>query len=143
MSWIIYKKSLCKSTHKISFVVIILFSSTICKNRFHHHRCRFSSVVVVCLILTAASFPTFKSNCSFGMFCRCRNLSSYVEPKMCLCKMRVICMIRNSALLSHHRCSMLAILFCTDNTPNMVSLTDEDDPSHQRQLVVHSAFRSH
>ena len=35
----------------------------------------------------------------------------------------------------------LAILYCTDNTSNVVSLTDEDGHSHWWQPVFHSAFR--
>ena len=40
----------------------------------------------LCLIFATASFTSFKSCCSFGMFCQRKNLSSYVEPKTHLCR---------------------------------------------------------
>ena len=85
----------------------------------------------LCLIFTAASLTSFKSGFSSKIWVA----KIYVEPKTHLCKIQVICLSRISALLSHHYDQVfanghpgftLAIFFSTDNTPNMVSLTNKD-----------------
>ena len=79
------------------------------------------------------------------------NLSSCVDLKTRLCKVRVICICVVSAPLSHHFDQVfvggclgfaMAIIFCTYNTPNVVSLTNENDHSQKQLPLVHSAFRS-
>ena len=69
---------------------------------------------------------------TFGMFCRNRNLTSYVKPKTHLYKIRIIFMSGISTLLScnYDQVFTLAILSCIDNILNVSSLTDEDGHSH-------------
>ena len=86
----------------------------------------------LCLILVAAFFTSLKSSCSF----------LNILPKQ---KFVISCWVENllmkntgylhvwiSALLSHryNQVFILAILFCIDNIPSIVYLTDKDRYSH-------------
>ena len=100
----------------------------------------FILVFLVVIVVSPSSFLSNPHSCLLFfqirfIFLECSleaELSSYVEPKTCSCKIQVIHMSGISELLSHH-CNQvftLAIFLCIDNVPNMASLTNRDSHSH-------------